>query len=182
MLEQTNTPVRDGTATVAVFPHRSLSRAGLALYFAVQSAATLGFAGLAAWRGIVLAPLYAVLVLVLLAWCLQRVVRAGGNGVIVSVTAQRMQIRQAGDGRLLGSFHPHWASLRLVSGRWPGWPSRLVVGSHGREVEIGAFLNDAERRELAQRLTDLLRAARACDEESGTLEQGETNDGGRIDA
>lgn len=157
-------------ATVAVFPHRSLSRTGLATYYAAQSVATLGFALLAAWRGIVLAPACAVLVLALLGWCLRRVWRESGNGVIVTVTPQRMEVRRTSDDALLGGFHPYWARLRLAPGRWPGWPNRLLLGSHGREVEIGAFLNDAERRELAQRLTELLHAAcaRGGESELGT--------------
>lgn len=182
MLVQTDAPLQDAMATVAVFPHRSLSRAGLTAYFVAQSSVTLGFALLAAWRGIVLAPLFAVLVLAALAMCLRLVLRRGGDGMIVTVSATRVEVLAARDGALLGSFVAHWARLRLLPGRWPGWPSRLVVGSHGREVEIGAFLNDVERRELAQRLTCLLRAARAHDMESGTLEQGEANEGGRIDA
>jgi uncharacterized membrane protein len=32
----------------------------------------------------------------------------------------------------------------------------LLVRSHGREAEIGAFLNDEERSDLAQKLTKLL--------------------------
>jgi uncharacterized membrane protein len=32
----------------------------------------------------------------------------------------------------------------------------LLLRSHGREIEIGAFLTDAERSELAQRLSALL--------------------------
>ena len=157
-------------ATVAVLPHRSLSRTGLAVYFAAQSIATLGFATLAAWRGIVLAPACAVLVLVLLGWCLRRVWRSCGNGVIVTVTPRRLEVRRTSDGALLGGFHPYWVRVRLETGRWPGWPSRLLVGSHGRETEVGAFLNEAERCELAQRLTQLLRdtQARNTDQEFGT--------------
>jgi uncharacterized membrane protein len=166
MIEQTFAPRQDAMATVAVFPHRSLSRAGLAMYFAAQSIATLGFAMLAAWRGITLAPACAVLVLALLGWCLRRVWRASGNGLIVTVTPQRLEVRRAPDGALLAEFHPYWARLRLAPGRWRGWPSRLLLGSHGREMEIGAFLNDAERCELAQRLKELLRAAHARGGES----------------
>jgi uncharacterized membrane protein len=172
MIEPTFAPMQE--ATVAVYAHRSLSRAGLVLYLAAQSIVTLGFALLAAWRGIVLAPVFAVLVLLLLAWCLRRVWRSCANGLIVTVTPQRLEVRSSSDGELLGRFHPYWARLRLVPGRWPGWPARLLLGSHGREVEIGAFLNEAERRELAQRLTDLLCAAREHGGVSETLEQGES--------
>lgn len=168
MTEPMRAPPQDAMATVAVFPHRSLSRAGLVSYFVVQSIATLGFALLAAWRGVTLAPALSVLVLLLLGWCLRRVWRSGGSGVVVTVTAQRVEIRRTSDGVALGSFHPYWVRLRLAPARWPGWPGRLLMGSHGREVEIGPFLNEAERRELAQRLTELLRAAHARGGESET--------------
>ena len=59
----------------------------------------------------------------------------------------------------LAQFHPYWVRLALQQGRWRGWPSRLLVCSHGREVEIGAFLNEDERRALAQRLSALLARA-----------------------
>jgi Integral membrane protein (DUF2244). len=53
-------------------------------------------------------------------------------------------------------FHPYWARVALVPGAWRSAPTRLLVRSHGREAEIGAFLNDEERSDLAQRLTTLL--------------------------
>lgn len=49
------------------------------------------------------------------------------------------------------TFSRYWAAIRLqapIAGR----PGRLTVGSHGREVEVGAFLNDEERKELAEAL------------------------------
>ena len=165
MIEQTSAPPQDAMATVAVFPHRSLSRAGLAMYFAAQSIATLGFALLAAWRGIVLAPVFAVLVLAATAWCVVRVWRASARGQIVTITPRDVEIAAAAGAT--AHYHPYWVRVRLEAGRWPGWPSRLLVGSHGRETEVGAFLNDAERRELAQRLERLLRDANSRSGDSG---------------
>ncbi|MHB8679897.1 MAG: DUF2244 domain-containing protein [Rudaea sp.] len=165
MIEQTSAPPQDAKATVAVFPHRSLSRAGLAVYFAAQSIATLGFALLAAWRGIVLAPVFAVLVLAATAWCVVRVWRASVRGQLVTITPRDVEIAAAGG--VTAHYHPYWMRVRLVAGRWPGWSSRLFVGSHGRETEVGAFLNDAERRELAQRLERLLRDANSRNGDSG---------------
>jgi uncharacterized membrane protein len=43
----------------------------------------------------------------------------------------------------------------------------LLVGSHGREVEVGAFLNEDERQALARRLTELLQAMNVS---SGSME------------
>ena len=65
--------------------------------------------------------------------------------------------------------------MRLERGSWRGWPSRLLVGSHGREVEVGAFLNEDERQALARRLMELLQATNAG---GGSMEKSKvtTND------
>ena len=163
-----DTALRDAVSVV-VLPHRSLSRAGLLGYLVAQSIAALGFAGLAAMRGVVLAPIFAVLDLAVVAWCVVWVWRASACGQVVTVAPDRVEIT-ATAGAPSARYHPYWMKVRLEPGRWPGWPSRLLLGSHGRETEVGAFLNDAERRELAQRLTQLLRDAqsRGSEPEHGT--------------
>jgi uncharacterized membrane protein len=53
------------------------------------------------------------------------------------------------------SFPRHWARVRLVRAR--GWhPSRLLIESHGRAVEIGGLLTEEERRGLHLRLRRLV--------------------------
>jgi len=51
--------------------------------------------------------------------------------------------------------HPYWVRLRVVreSGQ-----ARVWLGSRGQEVEVGAFLSDEERLDLADRLKQLLAA------------------------
>ena len=53
-------------------------------------------------------------------------------------------------------FPRHWARVKLRRPFSRLHPSRLTIGSHGRELEIGSFLTEAERRGLAQRLASLL--------------------------
>lgn len=163
-----NAALRDAVSVV-VLPHRSLSRAGLLGYLVAQSIAALGFAVLAATRGVVLAPVFAVLELAVVAWCVVRVWRASARGQVITVAPDGVEIT-ATAGAPPAHYHPYWMKVRLEPGRWPGWPSRLLVGSHGRETEVGAFLNDAERRELAQRLMQLLRdvQSRGREPEHGT--------------
>jgi uncharacterized membrane protein len=146
--------------SMVILPHRSLSRAGLKLFLAAQGLAAMGFALLAAWRGNVFAPAFAVLELGLVAWCLIRVWRASAVGEVIVLSATYLEIARMGAAGPAARFHPYWARLSLQPGRWRGAPSRLLVRSHGREVEIGAFLNDEERRDLAQRLSGLLAQAR----------------------
>lgn len=49
-------------------------------------------------------------------------------------------------------FNPFW--VRLVMGG--GQPTRLALRSHGRELEIGRYLDDDDRRRLAVELARLL--------------------------
>ncbi len=52
-----------------------------------------------------------------------------------------------------------WAKVVLerCPRRW--YPSRLVIRSHGRAIEIGRFLNEEERQQLAIELTRSLQPA-----------------------
>jgi uncharacterized membrane protein len=53
-------------------------------------------------------------------------------------------------------FQRYWARVALEPVR-DGWcPPRLLIRSHGREVEIGTSLNADQRTELAQRLRQVL--------------------------
>lgn len=158
-MEQTLKAVSGGAVRMMILPHRSLSRAGLWLFLAAQSIAAGGFAGLAAWRGNVFAPAFAALELAAVAYCLVRVWRASAGGESITLTASTLEIAHIGNSAP-SRFHPYWAQLVLQPGRCYGWPSRLLLRSHGRSIEIGRFLNEAERRDLAQRLAALLAQAK----------------------
>lgn len=49
-----------------------------------------------------------------------------------------------------------WAQVALQQPRLAWYPSRLVLRSHGREVPLGDFLGEEERRELAGKLKGLV--------------------------
>jgi uncharacterized membrane protein len=61
-------------------------------------------------------------------------------------------------GRRRIRFQSHWVQVRLLPGRGH---RRLVLASHGRELEIGAFLADEERAELSGKLMVLLAELKA---------------------
>jgi uncharacterized membrane protein len=156
MIEQTPAFTPGDAVSMVILPHRSLSRAGLWLFMAAQSVATAGFALLAAWGGNVFAPVFALVELALVGYCLSRVWRSSASGQIVVVSPARLEIVSMDGGGAPVRFHPYWARVALVPGAWRNAPTRLLVRSHGREAEIGAFLNDEERSDLARRLTTLL--------------------------
>ena len=163
MIEQTPAVTPGEAVSMVILPHRSLTRAGLWWFLAAQSAAAGGFALLAAYGGNVFAPLFAIAELAVVAACLARVWRgAGAAGEVITLWPDRLEIACIGANAPPARFHPYWARLSLQPGNWRGAPGRLLVRSHGREVEIGAFLNEEERRDLADRLSGLLARARGA--------------------
>jgi uncharacterized membrane protein len=50
------------------------------------------------------------------------------------------------------SFQRAWARVVLEEAAISGHPSRLLLGSHGRHVEIGNCLNEEEKRHLVVQL------------------------------
>jgi len=147
--------------SLSVLPNRSLSRSGLWWYLLLQSVATLGFAMLAAWGGVVLAPPMAVLELAVVVYCLRRVWHDRGHGQVITLTPSQLEIADTSGGMPPVRFHPYWVRIWLEPGRWRNWPTRLLVGSHGRVTEIGRFLTDEERRDLMRRLKELLERSQA---------------------
>jgi uncharacterized membrane protein len=174
MTAETTSSAPGGSVSVLLVPHRSLSRSGLVIFLVAQSLAAGGFAALAAWQGNVLAPLFALVELGGLGACLWVVWRASGLGQMITLTPSRLEVVTAKGAAPTVHFHPYWVRVHLQPGRRPGWPSRLMLGSHGRELEVGKFLNEAERRILAQRLSDLLRPMQAAGRSSGTSIQGDS--------
>lgn len=55
--------------------------------------------------------------------------------------------------------NPHWVRLTLHATGGPV-PQYLTMKGEGREVELGAFLTEAERRRLAAEITEVLRPLR----------------------
>ena len=47
------------------------------------------------------------------------------------------------------NYQRGWTQVILEPPVHPWYPSRLVIGSHGSHIEIGAFLNEQERQGLA---------------------------------
>lgn len=57
-------------------------------------------------------------------------------------------------------FNRGWTRVTLVAPRVAWYPSRLLVGSHGTVVEVGQFLNEQQRRQLAGELRDVIKLSR----------------------
>ena len=65
-------------------------------------------------------------------------------------------IQHRGQSECRHEFQRYWARVVLEPVRDGWYPPRLLIRSHGREVEIGANFNEDQRTELAQRLRRFL--------------------------
>jgi len=160
MVELSGEPA--GDPTFVIWPHSALSWAGMrrllyaltaaiaavAVFFALEGAwLVLPFAGLEALvvcGGIYLNARWAVT---------REVLHLAGRDLIVS--------RGRRDLVEVARLPRHWTRVTLVRDPGGWYPSRLFLESHGRRLEVGAVLAEAERERLADALRTQLGPAQA---------------------
>jgi uncharacterized membrane protein len=139
-------------------PNCSLTWRGNLWLLAGLSAVSFGIAGAFAWLGLWLILPFAgleigalALALYLCAWRAQRleVVKLDGDRVRIEVGHRRPEFRQ--------EFDRNWVRVLLLP-EGKGHRGKLLLRSHGRQMEIGACLPEEERRELAVALREALAA------------------------
>ncbi len=136
--------------TMWLKPNRTLSRRGLRRLIVVLVVLVLATAELGAWQGNVFAPLFALVESAAMAVALGVAWRAGDRCERITLDESSLEV-QSLPGRRNTRFQSYWVRVRLETGH-----GRLVLSSHGRDLEIGAFLAQPERVELGRRLTVLL--------------------------
>ncbi|MGD2118798.1 MAG: DUF2244 domain-containing protein [Chromatiales bacterium] len=99
--------------------------------------------------------------LLLLAVAFYKVARDGQRCQVISVDEKTVRIekgwsRHGGCGKsgpeVKYEFPSAWAKLEFAAPRRSWYPARLLVGSGGKKVEIGEFLPEQERLDLAEQL------------------------------
>lgn len=139
-----------------LYPHRSLSERGL-LILTIGTFLIIGLWGglfllLGAWPifGFIGAEWF------LFWWLLRTHFRGDRRAERIRLYADRLVLQQIDPkGRVAeSSFEPYWLQIVL---RERGFENpALLLRSHGRAVEIGAFLGADERRQFAQQLQSVL--------------------------
>lgn len=136
-------------------PNSSLSWRGNQLFFAGMAAVSFTIAGGFAWLGLWPVLPFAGLEMLILAFALYRCALRAEDREIVSIGADTIEVtveRRRLERRF--RFNRVWARLVLIRAAHRG--CRIVIRSHGREVEIGACLTDGERRQLANAIRRVL--------------------------
>lgn len=97
---------------------------------------------------------FAGLELMALTYCLYLVACRNGTREIVTVNEQHVIVEKSRR-RVLErqTFPRYWVKVVLCAPPHRWYASRLTIGSHGRTIEVGRCLVEAERIELARELS-----------------------------
>lgn len=138
-------------------PNRSLSPKGIILFLGafivLVVTIVLGFALAGAWLILPFAGLEIVLIAAMCRWMYHH----HTDQEVVLLQGDKLTIvqRQAGHERR-HEFQRYWTHVRVESGGHAWYPSRLMIGSHGNFVELGADVTETARKKLAYDLQGLL--------------------------
>lgn len=115
-------------------------------FLAVVALAT---AWLSARQGNVFAPVFALIEVVAVGAALAWVWRKGNHGERITLGMEALEVMAWPERQSRVRYQTYWVrvSLRQEAGQ-----QRLLLQSHGRETEVGAFLADEERVALAREL------------------------------
>jgi uncharacterized membrane protein len=141
-------------------PHCSLTTRGAWLFFGSVCLATFGVAGAMTVLGYWPILTFAGAEMLLLGWALRANMQRRFEREHIEVTEADIVIEisrgRAGGNTQRVVFPRHWARVKIRAPKSPLHRGQLVIESHGRVHEIGKFLTEEERRQLAVELRRLV--------------------------
>lgn len=143
---------------IVIRPNRSLSFRGMvwlfSAYLGLMAVIGLGFLGAGAWMVLPFAGVEAVLIFLIF---YSVVYRHTNDHELVIIEEQILSvISHKGRSQSHHEFPRYWAKLALERNKHHWYPSRLLLGCHGRFVEIGSGLREQDRQALAKKLKSLI--------------------------
>lgn len=141
---------------IELLPHCALTPSQARSFFGLVAATSLTVAAFFVAAGYWPVLPFAGLELALLAFALGSSLRRRHHTQTVEIDEAAVVVTTRGPaGVQKTQFSRHWARVTLHGPQ--GWrPGRLLIESHGRACEIGAFLTEEERRALGRRLAALV--------------------------
>ncbi len=148
-----------GDHTIRLAPNCSMSRRTASLVFLALATGCLLFSALLAVQGYWIPLPFAGAEVLALGAGLFWVRRELERGETIAIAGDAVAVRRSDrTGVSEASFNRTWLRVELRPGRYRWYPRRLVLTSHGRELEVGAFLAESERARAAKQLKAALRA------------------------
>lgn len=139
---------KDDIVCVELRPDRSLSPRGLVAVFCALALVVMLVAAVSAGHGNVYAPLFGLVELPFVGWALWWAARRLERGEQLELSQAALVVRRS-EGRREWRFNPYWVRVERGTEDRRG----VLLASHGRRLEVGAFLSNEER----DRLESLLR-------------------------
>ena len=144
---------RDEGCRFVIRPNRSLSWAQTKLVYLTLATlcmlVALGFTLMGFW----LVLPFAGAEVLLLAAGFYLCALSGRETEVVRIKDDRIAIEKGREQtRTVWELDRTWARIELLPARIQWYPSRLVIRSHGKQLQLGAFLTDGEREQLAREL------------------------------
>ncbi|MEN8802150.1 MAG: DUF2244 domain-containing protein [Thiogranum sp.] len=142
-----------GSSRFLIRPNCSLSWRGVVRFYIGMVAVSFSIATAFALQGVWLILPFAGLEMLVLGAALYIVARRGCCWQTVLIHGDHIEIvKHDLNSDRQQTFKRAWAQVKLEQARIKGYPSRLTIRSHGRAVEIGSYLADKERENLALEL------------------------------
>ena len=141
-----------------VAPNRSMSAKDLLLAFCGIAGVTLAVGGYFWIQGFALVLPFSGLELLALGVALYITAWRGGAREVITITDDSVCVEAGRAGpEQRHDFQRYWTKV-VLRRSWVVWhPSKLLLCSGGREIEVGRFLNEEERRGLAEILRSAIR-------------------------
>ena len=142
---------QDQRRTFVIAPNQSMSWKGLLLAYCGIAGVTLAVGGYFWLHGFTLVLPFSGLEVLALGAALYITAWRGGAREVITITDDSVCV-ETGRSRPVRrhDFQRYWTRV-VLQRPWAAWhPSKLLLRSHGSEVEVGRFLNEEERRGLAK--------------------------------
>jgi uncharacterized membrane protein len=148
--------VFDAANHIDLAPHCSLSTRGALLFFGSVCLPTFGVASAATALGFWPVLPFAGAEMLLLGWALHSNMQRRFERETIDVTETEIVIGFARGNPQRVVFPRHWAQVKIRRPKSPLHRCQLVIESHGRAYEVGKFLSEEERHQLAAQLKQLI--------------------------
>lgn len=142
---------QDQRRTFVIAPNQSMSGRELLLVFSGIAGVTLAIGGYFWLRGFTLVLPFSGLEVLALGAALYITAWRGGAREVITITDDSISVETGRSGpEQRHDFQRYWTKV-VLRRPWVAWyPSKLLLCSHGREIEVGRFLNEQERKGLAK--------------------------------
>ena len=154
-------------------PNCSLSPRGAVLFFVTVCVPTFAVATVATFLGFWPVLPFAGAEMLLLGWALYTNMQRRHEHEIIDVSETQVVVTYSRGETKRFVFPRHWARVKIRRPKSPLHRSQLVIESHGRGCEVGGFLSEEERHQLAAELRRLIGGTNRSPElpDAGSTEQ-----------